>query len=348
MTTPNTPTPSTNRTADPNPRALAAAALAYAARGWHVLPLRPGGKRPAFPDHPADRCTLTDPRCRAAGRHVSWQDRATTDPDRITRAWSTPTPTGPYGIGIACGPSGLVVVDLDVPKPDQTEPPPGWRLPGVVDGADVFTHLTFRHHGEDHPDTHTVATGRGGRHLYYAHPTGHGRDRVRLANTAGALGWLVDTRGWGGYVVAPPTVVDGNAYRVIVRAAAAPLPDWIAHALRPTPQPHRTAVSGPHTAPANGSRADAYARGALTREAAHVRAATHPGRNHALFVAAANLGELAAAGALTEVDARTVLLEAAAVHIGVHDFTATEARTAITSGLAKGATRPRRTTGQAA
>jgi hypothetical protein len=33
-------------------------------------------------------------------------------------------------------------------------------------------------------------------------------------------------------------------------------------------------------------------------------------------------------------------MDAAAVHIGVHGFTATEARTAITSGLAKGATSP--------
>jgi Bifunctional DNA primase/polymerase, N-terminal len=127
----------------PAVRALRAAALAYAARGWYVLPLLPGEKRPAFPDHPADRCTVTDPRCRTAGRHVSWEARATTDPDRITRAWSSSTPGGPYGVGIACGPSGLVVVDLDTPKQGQTQPPPAWRLPGIVDGADVLSHLAL-------------------------------------------------------------------------------------------------------------------------------------------------------------------------------------------------------------
>jgi len=87
-----------------DPRAaLAAAALDAAARGWHVFPLRPGDKRPAYPDHTADRCTGTDPRCRAG--HQGWEPRATTDPARITRAWTAAA----YNIGIATGPSGLIV-----------------------------------------------------------------------------------------------------------------------------------------------------------------------------------------------------------------------------------------------
>ena len=79
----------------------------WAGRGWSVLPLRPDGKRPAFPDHPAEKCEHTDPRCRTG--HTGWQARATTDPDRIRRAWTRL----PYNIGLACGPARLVVVDLD-------------------------------------------------------------------------------------------------------------------------------------------------------------------------------------------------------------------------------------------
>ena len=63
---------------------LRAAALSATARGWHVFPLRPDdrpgdpdhAKKPAFPDHGEDRCTRTDPRCRAG--HTGWEARATT------------------------------------------------------------------------------------------------------------------------------------------------------------------------------------------------------------------------------------------------------------------------------
>ena len=88
-------------------------ALAYARRSWHVFPLVPGEKRPAI---------------------TRWEDRATLDPTRIGRCWHRRTSAGPFGVGIACGPSRLVVVDLDQPKPN-TVLPDGWRVPGVVDGA---------------------------------------------------------------------------------------------------------------------------------------------------------------------------------------------------------------------
>ena len=72
-------------------RTLMSSALSLAERGWHVFPCVPGGKRPAL--------------------RGSWQDHATIEPVRIGAWWSRAA----YNIGIACGPSGLVVIDLDVP-----------------------------------------------------------------------------------------------------------------------------------------------------------------------------------------------------------------------------------------
>lgn len=174
------------------------AALAYAARGWHVFPLRPGDKRPAFPDHDAARCNARDPRCKDG--HQGWEPRATIDPARIERAWTA----RPFNIGIACGPSGLVVIDLDRPKPGQT-PPPAYRQPGIRDGADVLAMLC---EANDQPlpvDTYAVRTASGGMHLYYAAPTA-----APLGNSAGRLGWLIDTRARGGYVVAAGSTVNGH------------------------------------------------------------------------------------------------------------------------------------------
>ena len=170
---------------------LLAAALDHARRGWRVFPLRPGDKRPAMRD---------------------WETRATTDPDRITRAWTA----GAFNIGIATGPSGLVVLDLDQPKPG-TVPPPAWRQPGIRDGGDVLAALA---EANDQPlpvETYTVRTGSGGMHLYFAAPAD-----AALRNTAGRLGWLIDTRAAGGYVVAAGSMVAGRTLHVARRPRRRP------------------------------------------------------------------------------------------------------------------------------
>ena len=192
---------------------LLTTALGHAGRGWHVFPLRPDDKRPAVRD---------------------WETRATVDPDRIARCWST----GPYGIGIACGPSRLVVVDLDVPKPGQVAPD-GWRIDGVETGADVFGILCDTAGQPYLAGTYSVMTGRGGRHLYYRHPD-TGPD---LRNTAGTLGWLVDTRAHGGYVVAAGCTVAGRPYRVTRDDDPVPLPGWLADLLAPAPLPPQQPVA---------------------------------------------------------------------------------------------------------
>jgi hypothetical protein len=207
-------------------RQLRQAAHAYADAGWHVFPLRHLTKRPAVPDHPAHRCNLTAPACAAAGTHVGWEAAATTDHDQIDTWWSHWC----YGIGIATGPSGLVVIDLDTPN-----------HPDGPHGADVLDALAADA-GQPVPATHTVTTPSGGRHLYYtapARPEGAAPGPA-LGNTAGRLGPRIDTRAAGGYVVAPPTTLPGGPYTVARSASPVELPHWLNRRLtppRPRPAP---------------------------------------------------------------------------------------------------------------
>jgi hypothetical protein len=187
---------------------LLTSALALAGRGFHIFPLRPGDKRPAL--------------------RSDWEGRANTDPARIQTCWYT----GAFNIGIACGPSRLLVIDLDTPKPNTPPPPPPFNQEGVNDGADALALLADRL-GECFPfDTLTVTTGRGGQHLYFTRP-----QSAQLGNTAGRLGWLIDTRGIGGYVVAPGSTVHGKPYRISYDTDPAPLPAWIHRLLNPPPRP---------------------------------------------------------------------------------------------------------------
>ena len=125
-------------------RPLLRSALSLAERGWHVFPCVPGGKRPAL--------------------RGSWQDHATTEPARIRAWWSRAA----YNIGIACGPSGLVVIDLDVPHDIGELSSAEGR--STVSGADVLADLCDQH-GQPYPlPTYAVDTPSGGCHLYYAAP----------------------------------------------------------------------------------------------------------------------------------------------------------------------------------
>jgi DNA polymerase-1 len=326
-----------SRAADRRTAALLNAARWCAGRDWHVFPLRPGDKRPAFPDHKAEECTGTDLRCR--GGHQGWEPRATTDPGRIGRAWAAT----PYNIGIATGPSGLLVIDLDKPKPGEV-PPPQWALPGIRDGADVLAELCERH-GQDFPwETFLVRTRRDGLHLYFTAPPG-----VRLGNTNGrnerGLGWLIDTRGHGGYVVAPGSFVDLpdgiGSYEVVYDRSPAPLPDWLAALLTASadnPPPEcRPAAAG------QVRDLGTWTATALSGECERVRAAAVGGRNHALNKAAFHLGQLIAAGTLPEDLARAELYDAASVHFGVGEppFTADYARSVIAAGITAGKRKPR-------
>jgi len=243
-----------------------------------------------------------------------------------------------------------MVVDLDTSKPGQA-PPPEWALPGVTDGADVLAALCERH-GQPWPgDTFTARTRRGGLHLYFTAPPGL-RLRTTAGDSAGGLGWLIDTRGHGGYVVAPGSTVtlpDGTGtYEVINGQAPAVLPGWLARLLTPA-DPAPPSLGGRPMLPDLVRDLDTYAATALKGESERVRTAAPGGRNRALNKAAYMLGRLIAVGALPENLVRAELQAAASVHFGAAPpLTPAEAHATITAGLAAGKRRPRQVTSGAA
>jgi len=120
--------------------AIAEAALRYLGRGWSVLPLRGGDKRPLI---------------RWDGLQQARADAAT-----VTQ-WFSQAPAA--NVGIVTGEiSNLIVLDVD-PK----------------HGGDESLAELERRFGAL-PQTAEARTGGGGRHLYFAHPGGLTPNRVGL------------------------------------------------------------------------------------------------------------------------------------------------------------------------
>ncbi|MFE3180172.1 bifunctional DNA primase/polymerase [Streptomyces violascens] len=281
---------------------LLTSALSAAGRGWHVFPLRPGTKRPAL--HGEAACPGTGP---CTDGHRKWEQRATTDTDRIRATWER----APFNVGIATGPSGLVVVDLDVPKHNDK---------GSADtpcGVTTFAALCERA-GHAVPDTYRVRTASGGQHLYLTAPVG-----VRLANTASSLAPLVDTRAWGGYIVAPGSTTPAGPYEPVGDAPVAPAPAWLVRLLQPVP----ARPAGPLRLPAvSGSRA---ARAALAAECAVVTTSPDKQRNITLNRCAFKVGRFVAWGDIP----RHVVEEAFQAAGEARGLTVAECRATIQSAL---------------
>ncbi|MEE6269505.1 bifunctional DNA primase/polymerase [Streptomyces diastatochromogenes] len=253
--------------------ALLRTALEAAERGWHVFPIRPRMKRPPAL-HGTDACTGTGPCTRG---HLGWEQRATTDPDRIRAAWTQ----APFNVGIATGPSRLVVVDLDKPKTTSIK-----GSSDAPSGAETFKALCERA-GHAVPDTYRVRTASGGEHLYFTAPDG-----VRLTNTARTIGELIDTRAWGGYVVAAGSMTTAGPYEPLRGPVAASLPAWLQHILEPAPKPSQA------PSVAVSAQSGRYADVALANEAANVARAVEGEREATLFRAARALGRFVAWGDL--------------------------------------------------
>jgi hypothetical protein len=282
-------------------------------RGWSIFPLTTGDKVPL------------------PGWKWKQPEFQIRDPEQARRKWME----APYNVGIVCGPSGLVVLDLDVPKPG-VDRPSEWDIPGVNDGSDVLAVLCEQA-GQPLPfETYMVKSRRGGLHLYFAAPEG-----VKLGPSAGKLGWLIDIRAGDSYIVGPGSYVDqpdgAGVYEVIHDVAPAPLPGWLLAKLTATPASAPRPAPAPARLSSASDRTRAYALAALEGEVQRVLDAGEGTRNDALNEAAFALGQLVGSGVLPEATV-TDVLHTAAAHVGLPYR---EAEGTIRSGLTNGARQPR-------
>jgi hypothetical protein len=138
-------------------------ALFYASMNLYVFPLAPQSKKPI-------------------SRSYGLLD-STTDPDQITKWWRE---NPRYNIGMNCGMSNKVVLDIDVKNGKN----------GMLSAYELFgENLHFF-------ETKSSRTPTGGFHFFYEYAG------IDVCNSVGVLGVGLDIRATGGYVVLPPSFVD--------------------------------------------------------------------------------------------------------------------------------------------
>lgn len=292
-------------------------ALAYAELGWYVFPCHWPIKKTGW------NCSCevwkrekvdAEFECSRPGKHPRTEnglDDATRDPDQI-RSWWRKWPTA--NIGINCGMSGLLVVDLDSYKE-------------LYQGDDLALD----------EETITALSGGGGAHLFYA---------LLATDTFGNrnknLPAGIDIRGHGGYViVAPSAHKSGNTYQWENDFSPwdrqpAPIPPKL-RALLEQGQQHDRIVVEFDTAPkyTNG-QGTVYGIAAINNQCKVVGAAANGTRNNTLNTAAFALGRLVAGGEL-EYNYAYDNLYSAALTVNLSD---TEAKQTIESGMGAGMQSP--------
>lgn len=178
---------------------LLGAALAYAKRGWLIIPVH---------DITAGRCSCSDgTACKTPGkhpRHKDWQNRGSTSAADLYEWWQM-WPNA--NIGIVTGrTSGVWALDVD---PDKG------GTGAMVDLVEENQQL---------PITRLHATGSGGVHYLFCWPDG----ADEIPTTSGSLGTGIDTRASGnGMIVAPPSVSSKGGYAVLRDIDPIPAPQWL-------------------------------------------------------------------------------------------------------------------------
>lgn len=347
-------TPATRTTAPSQPLS---AALWLASQGIHVHPLIPGRKLPPrncircspgtadepnslYIPHTPDEC-----KCIAAGRYCHGVHAATTEPERI-RAWWQKMPDA--AVGVAAGPSGLLILDVDrhggtLPPPDQILPgvdlPEDVSLDTIRDGLDVLALLCEIRQAplpDIAPQTLAVKTPSGGMHYWYRVPEG-----TQWKSSSKTLGWQLDVKAGWGYGIAPGSVTPKGVYQASGDCrTVADLPAWLAADLKRTGHQLDTKQGAPRIRASQllarlQPQGDRYVRHVVASELKALMDMTEGGRNQATYETARAIGRFIASGQMTESEVESVVLSAA-VSTGLSER---EALSAVRSGIRAGKAR---------
>ncbi|MEU3052214.1 bifunctional DNA primase/polymerase [Streptomyces griseus] len=203
-------------------------ALSALAKGFHIFPVEPGEKTPhkLRPDKPWT---------------IKWSEAATTDINQVIRWWTR----SPYAnIGIAAKPSGLLVVDCDMPKREYQLKGTAWefmhdKYGPLVDGNDVLREMCERY-GDSYgrlERTYRVCTASMGLHLYFRWPEG------LEASQASPVPGLLDVRcnggTKGGYVLGAGSETAKGAYVAENDLIVDDSSPWLVELVREKPKPVR-------------------------------------------------------------------------------------------------------------
>ncbi|MEY9934278.1 hypothetical protein ABH926_008943 [Catenulispora sp. GP43] len=346
-------------------------ALSLAQLGWHILPLTWTQKRPLA------NCDQCEPRrgtaphnpagcpCIPAGRWCHGVRAATIDPDRLTAWWTAEPRAVP---GVATGPSGLCLIDIDTghqPLPDNLAT---HLLPGIDlsaedipaaewndrarfrDGRDSLS-LLARLRGRSNPWPQgeeyrpvSTATPSGGRHLWYRTPA-PGLHQV-IANTRKprpyGLAWQVDIKAGWSYGIAPGATTAAGLYKPLNGhpAHVGTMPPWkaaevirVASQSPPEPAVHSGTERRRTTAGSNHARA--YIDAILANRLPQIKELRN-GRWTELSALAFRIGGHLAATGIDPGDIPQRLIDAGYAA----GLSYRRAESAVTSSLANGQNRP--------
>ena len=345
-------------------------ALDLAAHSWHIFPLTPHDKRPlgnckaCNPNMARLTHEVEDCPCLPAGRWCHGVRAATTDPARLAAWWAKEPRAVP---GVAAGPSGLCLIDIDTDHEELPEdlatgllpgidlraepvPPKAWndraRFRNGRDSLSLLARLRGRINPWPKGSQNTplvAATPSGGRHLWYRTPAPNLHQAIAktTGTTPRGLAWQVDIKAGWSYGIAPGAQTARGAYIPMMGSPASvgAMPEWLAEEVIRVAS-RRPPTAAPHPRPAQQAtrpvdRARAYIDAVLADRLPQIEG-LHEGRPTALAALAYRIGGHLAATGIDEGDIPQRLIDAG-VAAGLSHRIATRT---VNRSLSNGRSRP--------